>query len=64
MFNLIDEALNIMRDNLDQEDDIINLVKAEQIESEINNYRNQLKVEHGLKLADIAHIAIDMQEFV
>ncbi len=46
MFNLIDEALNIMRDNLDQEDDIINLVKAEQIESEINNYRNQLKVEH------------------
>ena len=46
MFNLVDEALEIMIDNLNEESENINFSKAQEIETEINSYRNQLKVEH------------------
>jgi len=46
MFNLVDESLEIMTSNLDDSNEDIHFTKAKQIEDEINNYRNQLKVEH------------------
>ena len=46
MFNLVEESLEIMIDNLNQESDSINFSKAQEIEAEINAYRNQLKAEH------------------
>lgn len=46
MFNLVDESLIVMQENLNNEDDLVNMNKARQVESEINNYRNQLKIEH------------------
>ncbi|MBR8537262.1 Na/Pi cotransporter family protein [Carboxylicivirga sediminis] len=46
MFNLVDEALDVMVTNLDDGSEDIHVTKAKQIENEINNYRNQLKVEH------------------
>ncbi len=46
MFSLVDEALDIMVSNLNDTNEDIHLTKAQQIEDEINNYRNQLKVEH------------------
>ncbi|TAJ15230.1 Na/Pi cotransporter family protein [Marinilabiliaceae bacterium JC017] len=46
MFNLVDESLIVMQENLNNEDDMVNMTKARQVESEINNYRNQLKIEH------------------
>ena len=46
MFDLVEESLSIMFDNLNEEADSINFSKAMEIETEINSYRNQLKVEH------------------
>ncbi|ASB48882.1 Na/Pi cotransporter family protein [Alkalitalea saponilacus] len=46
MFNLVEESLEIMRENLDKDESNINLGKAMQVEEQINNYRNQLKAEH------------------
>ncbi len=46
MFDLVEESLSIMFDNLNEEADSINFSKAMEIETEINAYRNQLKVEH------------------
>jgi len=46
MFDLVEEALTIMFDNLNEEPSSINFNKAMEIETEINTYRNQLKVEH------------------
>jgi len=46
MFDLVDEALMVMTENLDDNGDVINISKAKEMEMEINNYRNQLKSEH------------------
>ncbi|MCG8580613.1 MAG: Na/Pi cotransporter family protein [Bacteroidales bacterium] len=46
MFNLVDESLAVMITNLDDANEDIHITKAKQLEDEINNYRNQLKVEH------------------
>ncbi|MDG5799434.1 Na/Pi cotransporter family protein [Marinilabiliaceae bacterium ANBcel2] len=46
MFNLCEEALEIMRENLDKDETNVVLTKGVQIEEQINNYRNQLKAEH------------------
>ncbi|MBK3516616.1 Na/Pi cotransporter family protein [Carboxylicivirga marina] len=46
MFNLVDASLEVMISNLDDANEDIHLTKAKQLEDEINNYRNQLKVEH------------------
>ena len=46
MFDLVEESLLVMWENLVEPDDNINLIKAKKIEEEINKYRNQLKLEH------------------
>jgi len=46
MFDLVDESLLVMTENLDDNGDVINISKAKEMEMEINNYRNQLKSEH------------------
>ncbi len=46
MFNLVDESLEIMRQNLDKDELEVTLSRANMIEEQINNYRNQLKAEH------------------
>ncbi len=46
MFDLVDEALTIMKENLNSEEDVINLDKANQLETQINRYRDKLKIEH------------------
>lgn len=46
MFDLVDEALLVMTENLDDEMEAVNISKAKSLEMEINNYRNQLKSEH------------------
>lgn len=46
MFNLVEESLEIMRDNLNVDEQHVILDKAVQIEEQINNYRNQLKADH------------------
>ena len=46
MFNLVEESLEIMRDNLNIDEQHVILDKAVQIEEQINNYRNQLKADH------------------
>ncbi|TRX71646.1 Na/Pi cotransporter family protein [Carboxylicivirga sp. M1479] len=46
MFNLVDASLEVMISNLDDGNEDIHMTKARQLEDEINNYRNQLKVEH------------------
>lgn len=52
MFDLVEESLSIMFDNLSEDTDSINLNKAIEIETEIDTYRNQLKVEHLDNLKD------------
>lgn len=52
MFNLVEEALSIMRENLQQDELAVSLDKAKLLESQINNYRNQLKSEHLDNLAN------------
>ncbi len=51
MFNLVEEALSIMRQNLQQDELMVSLTKARLLEDQINNYRNQLKREHLDNLA-------------
>ncbi|MBS2099522.1 Na/Pi cotransporter family protein [Carboxylicivirga linearis] len=46
MFSLVDEAIELMINNLEDSSENVNLEKAQLIEMEINSYRNQLKVEH------------------
>jgi len=46
MFDLVDESLMVMTENLDDNGDTVNISKAKEMEMEINNYRNQLKSEH------------------
>ncbi len=46
MFDLVDESLLMMTENLDDVIDVVNISKAKSLEMEINNYRNQLKNEH------------------
>jgi phosphate:Na+ symporter len=46
MFNLVEEALSVMRENLQQDELVVSLTKARLLENQINNYRNQLKSEH------------------
>jgi phosphate:Na+ symporter len=46
MFDLVEESLTVMYDNLNEESYNINFRKAQEIEAEINAYRNQLKTEH------------------
>ncbi len=46
MFDMVDEAMTIMKENLNSEEDVINLDKANQLETQINRYRDKLKIEH------------------
>lgn len=46
MFDMVDEAMTIMKENLNSEEEDINLDKANQLESQINRYRDKLKIEH------------------
>lgn len=46
MFNMVEEALNVMRINLDRSDYRADLSKARECELQINRYRDQLKLEH------------------
>lgn len=46
MFNLVEEALEEMRSNLNMDETAVNLNKAIQLEKRVNNYRSQLKAEH------------------
>ncbi|MFZ5428623.1 MAG: Na/Pi cotransporter family protein [Bacteroidota bacterium] len=46
MFSMVQEALEVMKENLEKDEKLVNLLKAREIENEINNYRNQLKAEH------------------
>ncbi|WP_010662218.1 Na/Pi cotransporter family protein [Marinilabilia salmonicolor] len=52
MFNLAEEALSVMRENLQQDELVVSLTKARLLEDQINNYRNQLKSEHLDNLAN------------
>ncbi len=52
MFNLVEEALSIMRENLQKDELVVTLSKATSIEDQINNYRNQLRTEHFDNLAN------------
>ncbi len=52
MFNLVEEALGIMRDNLLKDEMAVSLTKTRLMEDQINNYRNQLKSEHLDNLAN------------
>ncbi|MGQ1889571.1 Na/Pi cotransporter family protein [Thermophagus sp. OGC60D27] len=52
MFNLVEEALSVMRENLQQDEMAVSLAKARLLERQINNYRNQLKSEHLENLAN------------
>lgn len=51
MFNLVQEALEEMRSNLNMDETAVNLNKAIQLEKRVNNYRSQLKAEHLDNLA-------------
>lgn len=51
MFNLVEEALEEMRSNLNMDETAVNLNKAIQLEKRVNNYRSQLKAEHLDNLA-------------
>ncbi|MBP5364741.1 MAG: Na/Pi cotransporter family protein [Bacteroidales bacterium] len=46
MFNMVDEALNTMLENLDKLDFSADVVKAQEIETQINRYRDQVKAEN------------------
>lgn len=46
MFDMVDEAMTIMKENLNSEEEDINLDKANQLEAQINRYRDKLKIEH------------------
>jgi phosphate:Na+ symporter len=46
MFNLVEQTLEEMRNNLNKDESTVNLSKAVQLEKQVNNYRSQLKAEH------------------
>jgi phosphate:Na+ symporter len=46
MFSMVQEALELMKENLEKDEKLVSLAKAREVENEINNYRNQLKAEH------------------
>jgi phosphate:Na+ symporter len=46
IFNLVEESLSIMRENLQKDELVVSLNKARLVEDQINTYRNQLKAEH------------------
>ena len=46
MFSLVDESLDIMKQNLDKDEMIVHQEQAAEIEHKINNYRKKLKTEH------------------
>jgi phosphate:Na+ symporter len=46
MFNLVEQTLEEMRNNLDKDEATVTLSKAVQLEKQVNNYRSQLKAEH------------------
>jgi phosphate:Na+ symporter len=46
MFSMVQESLEMMRDNLEKDEKLVQLAKAREIENEINSFRNQLKAEH------------------
>lgn len=46
MFGMVQEALEQMRENLEKDEKLVNLIRARQLEAGINNFRNQLKTEH------------------
>lgn len=46
MFSMVQEALEMMKENLEKDEKLVSLSKAREIENEINNFRNQLKAEH------------------
>lgn len=46
MFDLIDEALLTMKENLNGEEKDVNIRKANEIETQINRLRDQIKTEH------------------
>jgi phosphate:Na+ symporter len=46
MFSMVQEALEMMKDNLEKDEKMVSLSKAREIEAQVNSYRNQLKAEH------------------
>ena len=46
MFDLVDESLQIMINNLKKEYDEVSIEEANIIEEKINNFRNELREEH------------------
>ncbi len=46
MFNLVNDTLEEMQNNLNKDESEINLNKAVLLEKRVNNYRSQLKAEH------------------
>ena len=57
MFNLLEESLTVMRQNLNSDEKKIDLTRANKIESQINQYHEQLKTEHleSLKNSDYSY---------
>ncbi len=51
MFNLVNDTLEEMQNNLNKDESEINLNKAILLEKRVNNYRSQLKAEHLDNLA-------------
>jgi phosphate:Na+ symporter len=51
MFNLVEESMEEMRNNLNMDETAVNLNRAIQLEKRVNNYRSQLKAEHLDNLA-------------
>ena len=51
MFNLVNDTLEEMQNNLNKDESEINLNKAVLLEKRVNNYRSQLKAEHLDNLA-------------
>ncbi len=46
MFDMVDEALAVMKENLNAEEADVDINKATELESQINRYRDKLRVEH------------------
>ncbi len=46
MFSIVQEALEMMKENLEKDEKMVSLSKAREIEAQVNSYRNQLKAEH------------------
>lgn len=46
MFNLVEESLNVMRQNLNADEKHVQIARAKEVEGQINQYFFQLKTEH------------------